>query len=83
MLRKYASALLAVSVIILSSASAQDAPAMSEGQAWEIYTGPFGTQSFYVVKHNRLTGKTLVLNCKGTTGVKCQQWEDLPVVERK
>ncbi len=29
--------------------------------SWEIYHSAFGQQSFYVVKHNRVTGETLIL----------------------
>ena len=41
-------------------AIAQQAEAES---AWEIYASAFGTHSYFVVKHNRITGTTLVLNC--------------------
>ena len=45
-------------------------------QAWEINHSPFGQHSFYVVKHNRLTGETWVLS--GERGAKDDKWLLLP-----
>ncbi len=45
-------------------------------QAWEINHSPFGQHSFYVIKHNRLTGETWVLS--GERGAKDDSWLLLP-----
>ncbi len=53
----------------------------SKEQAWEIYHGSAGKDSFYVVKHNRLTGETLVLSAEGGAGD--DSWLLLPVEDRR
>ncbi len=53
-----------------------DAQESSVSPNWEIYASPYGSQSFFVVKHNRETGDTLILN--GRTG-KAEEWLQLPV----
>jgi hypothetical protein len=54
-----------------SSVSAQ-----AEQGAWEISHGAFGQQSFYVIKHNRITGETLELS--GARGATDDAWLKLP-----
>ena len=44
--------------------------------AWEIHDSPFGQQSFYVIKHNRITGQTYVLS--GARGAAHDKWLLLP-----
>lgn len=48
----------------------------NESGGWEIAHGAYGQQSFYVIKHNRLTGETLILN--GEHGGLGNGWELLP-----
>ena len=55
--------------------------------AWEISASAFGTHSYFVVKHNRVTGVTLILNCGETTSISktqgCDddsQWMQLPIL---
>ncbi len=50
-------------------------------QAWEINHSPFGQHSFYVVKHNRLTGETWVLS--GAKGAKDDSWLLLPHKDKR
>ncbi len=59
----------------------------SADEAWEIYASAFGSHSYFVVKHNRVTGETLVLNCgKDKTLSSTQgcfddsEWMRLPTV---
>lgn len=52
----------------------------SEASAWEIYHGPMSDQSdnaFYVIKHNRATGETLVLSVIDTADD--DSWYRLPI----
>ena len=48
---------------------------------WEIHDSPFGQQSFYIVKHNRMTGETLVLSAE--KGAKDDAWLLLPEDDRR
>jgi len=47
---------------------------------WEIAHGAYGQQSFYVIKHNRITGETLILNAE--RGGVSSGWELLPENDR-
>ncbi len=58
-----------------------DSQQPSEAEAWEIQSMATASQGggwFYVVKHNRITGETLVLSCKG--GCNDEKWYELPIV---
>ena len=70
--------ILLVSVGFLVGLSIQrtDAQESSASSNWEIYASPYGQQSFFVVKHNRETGDTLILNGAKT---KAKEWQKLPV----
>ena len=50
-------------------------------QAWEINHSAFGQSSFYVVKHNRLTGETWVLS--GERGAQDDSWLLLPEKDKR
>jgi len=49
--------------------------------AWEIYHSPFGTHSFYAIKHNRVTGETWVLS--GEKGAEDDRWLLLPEEDKR
>ena len=53
---------------------------LPEESAWEITVMPYGHGDLAVVKHNRITGQTLILNCSSTCGNN-EQWRDYPVDE--
>ncbi len=69
---------LLVGVGFLAGVSIQrtDAQESSASSNWEIYASAYGQQSFFVVKHNRNTGETLILNGAKT---KAKEWQKLPV----
>lgn len=50
-------------------------------QAWEIYHSAFGNQSFYVIKHNRLTGEAWVLSAE--KGSEDDSWMLLPEKDKR
>lgn len=61
---------------------AQDA-ASEEASAWELHHGPMPDQSdnaFYVIKHNRATGETLVLSVIGSADD--DKWYRLPIEDK-
>ena len=51
--------------------------------AWEVSVTPFssgsGADQVLVVKHNRVTGQTLLLNCSNACGD--EEWFDYPIAE--
>ena len=53
---------------------------LPEESAWEITVMPYGDGDLAVIKHNRITGQTLILNCSSTCGNN-EQWRDYPVDE--
>ena len=50
--------------------------------AWQIQSSPFGQQSFYAIKHNVVTGETLVLSAEKGVGKK-QKWMHFGVEDGK
>ena len=50
--------------------------ATGANQAWEIYHSAYGNNSFYVLKHNRLTGETFLLDAIG--GADDDAWFLIP-----
>ena len=53
---------------------------LPEESAWEITVTPYGNDDLVVVKHNRITGQTLILSCSRTCGNN-EEWRDYPVAE--
>tara|TARA_B110000503_G_C6887337_1_gene305260 strand:- start:155 stop:409 length:255 start_codon:yes stop_codon:yes gene_type:complete len=47
---------------------------------WEVQLSSYGQSSFFVVKHNRVTGETQIFNGKKGNG---KEWEILPVVDKR
>ena len=47
---------------------------------WEIHHSPYATQSFYVIKHNALTGETWILDANKGAGDNI--WMMLPEGDR-
>jgi len=59
-----------------------DGEAQAVDSAWEIYHGSISNQKdngFYVIKHNRLTGQTLVLSAE--ENLNDDHWYRLSVVD--
>ena len=48
---------------------------------WEIHTGPYGQQSFYVIKHNPETGETWILDA--AKGAEDDAWFMAPEEDRQ
>ena len=48
--------------------------------AWEVQSSPFGQQSWYAIKHNTVTGETLVLS--GNKGAEDDAWLLLPFEDK-
>ena len=62
----YGAALLVMGFVVgglTGTLRAQD-ESTTVDQAWEIYHSRYGDDSFYVVKHNRVTGETKVLDAR-------------------
>ena len=47
--------------------------------SWQIQSAPFGQQSFYVVKHNTVSGETLVLSAERGINERKDKWAKLGV----
>ena len=43
--------------------------------AWDVIVSPFGSQSYVVVKHNSVTGQTLMLDCARSCSDNNVWWE--------
>lgn len=43
--------------------------------AWDVIVSPFGQQSYVIVKHNSLTGQTLILDCARSCSDNNVWWE--------
>jgi len=68
--------LVTVGFLVGVSIQRTDAEESSASSNWEIYASPYGQSSFFVVKHNRETGDTLILN---GAKAKAKEWLRLPV----
>lgn len=62
----------------VADAVAQEQQVLDE---WEIQSGSFGQQSFYVVKHNRFSGETLILSAE--RGADNDKWLYLPIEDKR
>ena len=65
---------VAVFVFIQVPATAQQSPLEA---SWEIYTTA-SNEHLLVVKHNRVTGQTLILTCGNNCGAK-EEWHEYQV----
>ncbi len=70
-------AVIAAVVFVQAPATAQQSPVES---SWEIYPVPYSDSHVLVVKHNRVTGETLILTCASNCGSN-EEWQDYPLVE--
>ena len=70
-------AVIAAVVFVQAPATAQQSPVES---SWEIYPVPYSDSHVLVVKHNRVTGHTLLLSCYKACGGG-EEWRDYPVEE--
>lgn len=48
--------------------------------AWEIQSAPYGQQSWYAIKHNTVTGETLILDAR--KGAENDAWLLLPLEDK-
>ena len=53
---------------------------LPEESAWGITVMSYGDGDLVVVKHNRITGQTLILSCSNTCGNN-EEWRDYPFAE--
>lgn len=67
--------IVGVGVFVLSPAGAQ--PAV-EPKSWDLIVTPYSSDAIGLVKHNRDTGQTLILTCRGNCGEK-QKWYEYQV----
>lgn len=76
-------AILIVGVVIgfLMNHTAVHAQSDPAAGAWEISHGAWGTQSWYAIKHNRITGEVWVLSAQ--KGIDGDSWLKLPEVVAK
>ena len=79
---KYRNALYAIAGVLVGTFGMAQIPAIAQDSsmeaAWEVIVTPFGQQSYAVVKHNTITGQTLILDCAKSCSEKDEWWE-LPV----
>lgn len=76
--------LMGIASFVFSSASTAEGDATpSSESAWEIQSIASSDEAhtyLYVVKHNRITGETLILSCEDSC--KSEQWYKLPAVDK-
>jgi hypothetical protein len=80
MIRHVATAILLGLATVTAQAVDSPPTPRSPDRAWKIETRVAeqgGSSVFYAIKHNRMTGETLVLSCPGSC--RGEAWRKLPV----